>query len=102
MYVARIGAAGTSRAEPAMEAKNQTELTRSVWYVFDGEEHRADVPVGEAMWDAVTQALAQRLRKAVESAGAPRYDEGTRNWTLPLRVRRRFLGSKEIVVPVLW
>ena len=56
--MARIGAAGSSKTEPAME--RQTARTRPVWFVYDGEEHRADVPVGDCMWDAVTQALAQR------------------------------------------
>lgn len=100
MYVARLGAAGNSRMEPAMDG--YTTRTRPVWFVYDGEEHRADVPVGDGMWDALTQALAHRLRQAVKAVGAPRYDEGTRNWTLPLTVQRRFFGSREVMVPVRW
>ena len=100
MFVARVGAGEALGTESAMDMRSAR--TRPVWFVYDGQEHRADVPIGEAMWDAVTRALAARLRQSVESAGAPRYDEGTRNWTLPLRVPRRFLGSREVMVPVRW
>lgn len=100
MYVARAMAADASRTDPGMD--KQTAGTRPVWFVYDGEEHRADVPVGDGMWEAVTQALSARLRQSVMSAGAPRYDEGTRNWMLPLRVPRRFLGTREVMVPVRW
>ncbi|WP_376087852.1 hypothetical protein ACE7GA_15055 [Roseomonas sp. CCTCC AB2023176] len=100
MFVARIDRDPTTEA--ASEAGSPACRTRPIWYVLDGQEHRADVPVGEAMWDAVTDMLGQRLRRQILSVGAPRYDEGTRNWQLPIRVQRRFLGPREVIIPVRW
>ncbi len=76
--------------------------TRPVWFTYDGSEHRMEAPIGEAMWDHVTQALATRLQRSVAMAGAPQYDTGTRHWTLPLRVARRFVGAREVALPIRW
>ena len=72
-----------------------------VFYTLDGIEHGHPVAAGLDRWDVVAEAVSHRLRCEARAEEPPAYDTGTRNWTLPVTLRRRG-RTRLLAVPVRW
>lgn len=72
-----------------------------VFYMLDGIEHGHPVAAGLDRWDVVARAVSDRLRCDARAEEPPAYDTGTRNWTLPVTLRRRG-RTRLLAVPVRW